>query len=95
MRKLLWMFAGIAIGAVGMWTSMNYHVLRTNAGMAMVPKYRAQLNGTYLDVREWGVTEWTEHPDLVLTLEKNKRSDIIGDAKIFGTTLRDATNLLK
>jgi hypothetical protein len=46
-------------------------------------------------VRDWGVTEWTEHPDLVLTLEKNQRTDIIGDAKIFGTTLRDATNLLK
>jgi hypothetical protein len=95
MRKLMWMVFGVAIGAGGMWYAMHNHVLRTNSGLAMVPKFRAQLSGTYFDVRDWGVTEWTEHPDLVLTLEKNQRTDIIGDAKIFGTTLRDATNLLK
>lgn len=95
MRRILSVLFGVLLGAAGMWTAMNYHVLRTKDGFACVPKYRAHLAGTFVDVREWGVTEWTEHPELVMTLERNKRTEIIGDAKVFGTTLRDAINLVK
>jgi len=95
MRRLFWLSMGLLLGAVGMWVSMNYHVLRTHNGFAWVPKYRASLAGTFVDVRQWGVTEWTEHPELVLTLEKNERTEIIGDAQVFGTTLRDAMNFVK
>jgi hypothetical protein len=95
MRRIAWLGFGILLGAAGMWASMNYYVLRTKDGITWVPKYRARLAGTFVDVREWGVTEWTEHPELVLTLEQNKRTEIIGDAKVLGTTLRDAMNLVK
>jgi len=36
--------------------------------MLIVPKRRAGLDDTYVDVRDWGITEWSEHPDLVYTL---------------------------
>ena len=95
MRRIVWLTCGLILGAAGMWTSMSYHMLRTNDGIAWVPKYRAGLRGTFIDVREWGVTEWTEHPEIVISLEKNQRTEIIGDAKIMGTTLRDAMNFVK
>ena len=93
--RLAWLFAGVLLGAFGMWGSMNYHLLRTRDGIACVPKYRARLAGTFIDVREWGLTEWTEHPELVMTLEQHDRTEIIGDAKVLGTTLREAMNFVK
>lgn len=95
MRRIIWLTFGIAIGAFGMWAAMTYHILRTKDGVACVPKHQARLAGTFIDVREWGVTEWTEHPELVLTLQRNERTEIIGDMKMFDTTLRDAMNLVK
>jgi hypothetical protein len=95
MKRIFWLLCGTVLGASGMWTSMNYHVLRTKDGITFVPKYQARLDSTFVDVRAWGVTEWTEHPELVLTLQKNDRTDIIGDAQVFGTTLREAMNFVK
>ena len=95
MKRVFWLLFGTVLGAFGMWASMNYHVLRTKDGITCVPKHTACLDGTFADVREWGVTEWTEHPELVLTLKKNDRTEIIGDAKVFGTTLRDAMSFVK
>lgn len=95
MRRIVWLGFGTVLGAMLMWAAMNYHVLRTRDGIAWVPKYHARLASTFVDVRSWGVTEWTEHPELVLTLEQNQRTEIIGDAKVFGTSLRDAMNFVK
>jgi hypothetical protein len=95
MRRILWLGFGTVFGAFLMWAAMNYHLLRTRDGVACVPKYHARLASTFIDVRQWGVTEWTEHPELVLTLERNQRTEIIGDAKVLGTTLRDAMNFVR
>jgi hypothetical protein len=95
MRRVLWLGLGTVFGAALMWAAMNYHLIRTRDGFAWVPKYRARLASTFVDVRQWGVTEWTEHPELVLTLERNQRTEIIGDAKVLGTTLRDAMNFVR
>lgn len=95
MRRLIWLGTGTVLGALLMWAGMNYHLLRTRDGITLVPKYRPCLASTFIDVRHWGVTEWTEHPELVLTLERNQRTEIIGDAKVLGTTLRDAMNIVR
>lgn len=95
MRRILWLGCGTVFGAVMMWAAMSYHLIRTRDGITMVPKYHAQLASTFIDVRQWGVTEWTEHPELVMTLERNQRTEIIGDAKVLGTTLRDAMNIVR
>lgn len=95
MRRLAWMLFGVMVGAAGMWGSMNYHLLRTHDGMACVAKYRPELANTYYDVREWGVTEWAEHPELVMTLQQQERTEIIGDAKVLGTSLKEMTRFVK
>jgi hypothetical protein len=83
------------LGALGTWSAMHYHLLRTNDGFACVPKYRAGLSGTFVDVRDWSVTEWTEHPELALTLQQNNRTDILGETKVMGTTIRDAIKMVQ
>jgi hypothetical protein len=95
MRQLWYFVWGGVIGAGIMWASMNYHVVRRDGGMTVVPKFHAQLSDTYLDIRGWGITEWTEHPDFVVACKKHDRMDLIGDAKVLGQPLREATELFQ
>jgi hypothetical protein len=56
---------------------MNYHIVRTDDGMTFVPKRHATLEETYLDIREWALSDWTNHPDFVWAIYKNDRQDLI------------------
>lgn len=63
--------AGLAIGA------MNYHVIRTSERFELVPKRYAGLQDCYVDIRDWTFSDWTSHPDLVWTLYKNDKQEMI------------------
>ena len=70
--------------------AFTLHFVRTDDDLLIVPKRSPNLDDTYVDVREWGLTEWSEHPDLVYTLvdkgfEKYVRKPITDD--IFGKLL--------
>lgn len=69
--------AGLILGAAATLVAMNYHIVRTADNVAFVPKRYAGLQDSYVDVRNWGIADWTEHPDFVWTLYKNDRQDLI------------------
>lgn len=69
--------AGVVTGSVLTLGAMNYHVVRTDETVALVPKRAPTLADTYMDVREWTVSDWTDHPDFVWALYKADRQDLI------------------
>lgn len=95
MRRLGGMILGLAIGAGLMFGAMKYHVLRTNSGFEFVPKRSTSLADAYVDVRGWGFTDWSKHPDLVWSLTKNGKTNVMGESGAFETTLKDALNYVK
>ena len=91
MRSLI---LGILVGGALMWAGLQYHVLRTKDGFVYVPKRHVTLVDTYHDVREWGITEWTAHPDLALALTEGGKAEVMGQSTI-QTTLKDMLNVVK
>jgi hypothetical protein len=69
--------AGMVTGGVLAVGGMHYHVVRTEESVTFVPKRHAGLDDVYLDIREWTLTDWTNHPDFVWSLYKNERQDLI------------------
>jgi hypothetical protein len=95
MRQLWFLVWGAIAGAGLMWGAMNYHFIRRDGGIAMVPKYPAQLSGTYIDIRDWGITEWTEHPDLMIALKRHDRLELLGETNVVEKSLNEATELFQ
>lgn len=89
------MLLGIVIGGFLTWGSLTHHVLRTDQGFTYVPKRSMTFADAYLDVRGWGVAQWTEHPDLMWTLAQNNRTDIVNQAGTIASSLKDALGVRK
>ncbi len=95
MRRLFALASGVLLGAVLMWVALQYHVLRTNGGLVMTPKRTATLRESYLDVRRFGVSDWAAHSDVVWSLTQNGKTDVLGDASVVDTTLKDVLRRVK
>ncbi len=78
MWRITWLVGGIILGSLLTLGAQRYHVIHTKDGLKMVAKRTSTLTDTYVDVREWGVVEWSKHPDLVWTLTQNDRKDVLG-----------------
>lgn len=56
-------FAGLLIGGLLTYIAFQSHIVQTPSGVVFVPKQPAiPLSDTYVDIRTWGQTEWSEHP---------------------------------
>ena len=94
MSKIWILLAGIGMGAILMFVSMQYHLVRATDGLHLVPKTSAHLGSVYTDVREFTFRDWQEHRDLVLAISNS------GDAALqeqaakgaLGNTVEDAWN---
>lgn len=89
MRRLMSMLFGVALGGLLMFGALQYHVLRTNDGFSYVPKRNATLKDTYLDVREWSALDWSNHPDLIISMMQNGRKDVLERHNVSETTFND------
>jgi hypothetical protein len=69
--------AGVMTGGVLAVAGMNYHLVRTTDGFTYVPKRNAGIEDTYLDIREWTLNDWTNHPDFVWSIYKNDQQELI------------------
>ena len=77
-RLSTFVFGGI-IGAVLVLGSLKYHLVRAPDGLHLVPKLESNLSETYVDVRQFGPQQWSEHSSLVSALLKADKADLIGD----------------
>jgi hypothetical protein len=82
MARIGAVIVGIVVGAGLMLGALNYHVLKTDKGFEFIPKRSMSLADTYVDVREFGVPEWSDHVDLVKDIFKAEKGDLIKDATV-------------
>lgn len=75
--------AGLVLGAGGMLFSMQFHVMRTNTGLTVVPRtHQPPLRSTYVDVRRWSVAMWQNYPEVTEALVKSGRVDVLGTGAV-------------
>ena len=93
LSRLSWLISGMVLGAVLTLGAQRYHVVHTKDGLTLVPKRNATLSDAYVDVRTWGVADWSKHPDLLWSLHSNNRTDILGGTQVFDTDLNNLSRL--
>lgn len=76
----LWSFIwGIAVGGALVYGAISYHVINTQDGLNFVPKVTAGFEDTYVDIRGFGLDDWTRHRALAMALIKAGKADLMGD----------------
>jgi hypothetical protein len=74
--------AGAVVGGGLVFGSLSYHVVHTNDGIVWIPKNSPTFLETYLDVRNFGVSDWSRHKGVVAAIVRAKRESIFGDAAV-------------
>lgn len=69
---------GLVIGLIGGVFALQNHVVRTSDGVVVVARTtRPPLRSTYVDVRDWSATMWTQYPEVAAAVVQAGRSDLI------------------
>jgi hypothetical protein len=76
--RSLWLFlGGILTGFVLLGLSYEYHFVMSDEGFLIVPKTQSALKNIYVDIRNWSLKDWGEHPDVARALIQDGRSELI------------------
>ena len=80
MSRLSCILLGVALGAGLVYGALNYHVLRTTEGVEFVPKLSATFSETYLDVRQFGVSDWADHQVVARAVMQAGKDELLTDS---------------
>ena len=67
---------GVVVGGALMYGSLTHHVLRTEQGYRLVPKLQPGLAETYLDVRQFTISDWARHRGVAAAVVTAGRQEI-------------------
>lgn len=88
MGRLGIFFCGVLIGGSSVFLSLHYHVVRAHDGWHPIRKVNPRFTETYVDIREFGIAEWQQHPGLFAAIVKADKRELLGNAAL--QPLRDA-----
>lgn len=80
MKRLMTFVFGMITGAFLLFGALNYYLIRANDGLHLVPKLDAKLAGTYVDIRNFTVADWAQHPDLAGALIDDGQRELVEGA---------------
>ncbi len=79
---------GMVCGAAMLYIAMHYHVVRGKDGVTLIPKISNNLSNVYVDVREFGLSDWKEHKTLAAAVLQSDQSAMLDDASL--TSFRES-----
>lgn len=71
---------GCLVGGTAVYGSLNYHILRTADGIELVPKLQATFKETYLDVRNYSASDWSDHKTVLSALVRANKEHVLADS---------------
>jgi hypothetical protein len=80
MNRIGTFFLGFLVGGVVVYTSLHFHIVRATEGLHFVPKVTSTFSETYVDVRDFGLDDWSQHPALVAALTQAGKTSILQGA---------------
>jgi hypothetical protein len=84
MPRLTSFFLGVVVGAVGLYISENYYVIRSKETVNLIPKVAAKLELPYYDIRKFTTEDWRTHPSLALAIVKSKKEGLLVESGLSG-----------
>ena len=80
MRRLSTFIFGMAVGAGLLYGALNYHLIRADDGLHVVPKLNVELSSTYVDIREFTPADWSKRPQLASALLQSDQRELVDGA---------------
>ena len=71
---------GLAVGASVLFAAMNYHVVRARDGFHVVNKQPPRMGETYVDIRDFGMSDWAGRPQLTTALVGANEQRLLGES---------------
>lgn len=84
MPRLSSFLLGVVVGAIGLYTSENYYVVRSKETVNLVPKVAAKLEIPYYDIRKFTTDDWRTHPSLALAIVRSKKEGLLAESGLSG-----------
>jgi hypothetical protein len=78
MRRIITLLLAAMTGGGVVYTAFQYHVVRSDQRLLLVPKQRADWHEAYVDIRGWTFREWGDHPDLTKNLTAAGHGELVG-----------------
>lgn len=103
MNRFSTFLLGIVLGALLMFVGLKYTIVRANSGFYLVNKATATLSTAYVDIRDFGASEWREYVALGADitnsddrqLQEEVAKSLVGNSiDSLWNELQDNTNLL-
>ena len=82
MARIRWFIFGAAVGAGLTMASLKYHFLYTKDGLKAVPKQTPTFSETFLDVREYNASDWSEHKAVLAAVMQAEESELLEGAAV-------------
>lgn len=79
---------GFIVGAASLYGSMCFHIVRASDGHHVFAKSGLTFRDTYVDIREFKLTDWREHVTLAEAMIKADKGSLMGNSA--ENTVRDA-----
>ena len=70
---------GVVVGAAGLYGALNYHWVRADDGLHVVPKIASGLGEIYIDIREFELSDWHEHKSLAAAIVRAEKTELLND----------------
>ncbi len=80
MSRLTSFILGVLVGAVGLFVSENYYVVRSTESFHLVPKVASKLEFPYRDIRAYSVEDWKKNVSLGAAILKANKPDLMVDS---------------
>ena len=85
MRRFYLAVMFVVVGCGLVWGALNFHVFRTRDRLIVAVKRSPSVADVYVDVRGWGLVEWSEFSDLAWSLVHSGHGDVVRKAAVYHT----------
>jgi hypothetical protein len=75
-------FLGVVVGAVGLFLTMQFYIVRAKDGFHLVPKLAAKLENPYVDIRNFSLADWQNRQPLAVAILKANHGNLMQDASL-------------
>lgn len=77
MNRITVFVLGVVVGALGLYVSENFYVVRSDESFHLIPKIASKLEMPYRDIRSFTVEDWQSNPSLALAIVKSQKQELM------------------
>ena len=82
MNRITIFLLGVVVGALGLYITENYYIVRSEKSFHLIPKVASKLELPYRDIRNYTAEDWSNDPALAMALVKSQKKELVVDTNL-------------